>query len=82
MDFDYANSITSPGWVRFINNSSGIIKYEWDFGYQSLGEQAKGYTAAPKIRFPQNGNYNVKVIGISYRGDTLKTSKTITVDTY
>ena len=30
LDFDYANSITSPGWVRFINNSSGIIKYEWD----------------------------------------------------
>lgn len=82
LDFDYINSITSPGWVRFFDNSSGIEKYEWDFGFTTNGDPVKSYGAAPKIRFPQNGNYNVKLQGISYLGDTLNTKKTITVNTY
>ena len=82
LDFTYQNSITVSGWVRFDDLSSGIEKYEWNFGFTNNGEVAKSYLSAPKIRFPENGNYWVELIGVSYKGDTLKTRETITVSNY
>lgn len=82
LDFDYQNSITKSGWVRFIDLSAGIVEYDWNFGFQENGEPVKSYTGAPKIRFPSNGHYNVSVTGISYLGDTLSVTKTVVVSNY
>lgn len=82
LDFDYSNSVTKSGWVRFIDLSAGIVEYEWDFGFVENGEPAKSYTGAPKVRFPANGSYKVSVQGISYEGDTLTLSKGIVVNNY
>ncbi len=82
LDYDYANSITKSGWVRFIDLSSGIVEYDWDFGFKENGEPVKSYTGAPKVRFPSNGHYNVQVQGISYIGDTLTITKSVIVTNY
>ncbi|WP_155184745.1 PKD domain-containing protein [Fulvivirga lutimaris] len=82
LDFDYTNSITKSGWVRFMDLSEGIEDYEWDFGFQENGASVKSYTGAPKIRFPSNGHYNVKLVGISYKDDTLTVTKSVVVSNY
>lgn len=82
LDFDYSNSITKSGWIRFMDLSEGIIDYEWNFGFQENGEPVKSYTGAPKVRFPSNGSYNVMLVGISYEGDTLTVTKAVIVSNY
>lgn len=82
LDYDYANSITKSGWVRFFDLSAGIVEYDWNFGFEENGVPVKSYTGAPKVRFPSNGNYHVQVQGISYLGDTLTVTKNVVVSNY
>lgn len=70
-DFRYFNSPNFPGYIRFVNLSKGMSRYEWDMGFRdSGGKTVVSYVPNPNIRYPANGFYTV-TLKASDRGDNM-----------
>ncbi|NJN42733.1 MAG: hypothetical protein HC811_11380 [Flammeovirgaceae bacterium] len=83
LEFTYQNSITLSGWVRFMNHSTGIEKFEWNFGFQDQdGKDVISNAGAPKIRFPYNGTYYVTLSGEAKNGNSLSIRELVIVNNY
>jgi hypothetical protein len=82
-DFSYINSNTLQGWIRYRNHCSGIVAYTWHLGiFGEDGKELISNSVAPKIRYPQNGTYHVRVNGIAYDSSKYELALTVEVTNY
>lgn len=82
-EFDYVNSGTFPGWIRFQNHCTGITSYKWYLGIvDEAGVEITSFSSAPKVRYPQNGNYRVVVEGTAVDGTRFERLLQIEVSNY
>jgi PKD repeat protein len=80
VEFNYSSNSFVPGFVRFINNSKGDVKSEWNFG--SLDASGKTYTSdyrSPNFIYPKNGFYRVTLTIYNEKNQKLTIAKSVRV---
>lgn len=82
-EFDYVNSGSFPGWIKFQNRCVGIISYQWQLGVlDEDGRELTSFSSAPKIRYPRNGTYRVIVKGSDTHGMKFERHLSVEVSNY
>lgn len=82
-EFDYVNSGSFPGWVKFENHCTSIESYIWYLGINDdKGMEIISYSPSPKVQYPQNGIYRVIVQGKSKEGKQFEQTLLIEVSNY
>ncbi len=78
--FEYDNSPTFQGYIRFYNRSLGMKSFQWNFGFsQSSGSPSTSSIGEPKIKFPGNGFYSVTLKGTGIDQNQYSITKVIEV---
>ncbi len=72
-------STAFAGMVRFINNSEGMERFHWNFGYLQGGEPAVSQEPSPTVFYLRNGVYLVQLIGTDADGKEYQFSRQITI---
>jgi hypothetical protein len=82
-EFDYVNSGSFPGWIKFQNKCVAIVSYEWSLGIlDGEGNELTSFSSAPKIQYPANGTYRVVVMGKSSDGKEFEQQLLVEVSNY
>lgn len=82
-EFDYVNSGSFPGWIKFQNNCTAIVSYKWYLGINDeAGNELISFSPAPKVQYPQNGTYRVIVQGKSSDGKEFERQLLVEVSNY
>ncbi|MFZ1806719.1 MAG: hypothetical protein WAU36_05845 [Cyclobacteriaceae bacterium] len=82
-EFQYVNSGSFPGWIKFQNKCTAIVSYKWYLGISDeMGNEVTSFSSAPKIQYPQNGTYRIIVQGKSSDGEEFERQLSVTVSNY
>ncbi|MCB9081119.1 MAG: hypothetical protein H6555_05365 [Lewinellaceae bacterium] len=72
-----------PGIARMVNQSAGMVRYEWAFGYLTPEGKIAGSTLAnPIVLFPANGSYTVELTGIAQDSSRQSLQQRITISSH
>lgn len=72
-----------PGIARMVNQSAGMVRYEWSFGYlTSEGKIAGSTLANPIVLFPANGSYTVALTGVAQDSSRQSLQQRITISSH